>query len=123
MSWESYHELCFRMNIVNQHHELMSWVQNHYGSYDAWYQHIHSAICNGQEYCTYEIWDRAACLRYIAIYNHDIESYFEFLHPWSYSIVSRQVKIDLLYHHLFVIKTEELMKKDLENSKKEGYYS
>ena len=58
------------------------------------------------------------CLDRIESYKDVIRQFSEYLHSWSYSIVSRQVKIDLLYHRISVICTQERMLQDIQKSKK-----
>ena len=62
--------------------------------------------------------NREQCLEKIAGYQQDIVCFSEFLNPWLYSIVSRQIKIDLLYHRFSVLCTAERIQKDKENFEK-----
>ena len=109
------------MNIVDQHDELMAWVQNHYGTYNAWYEHIRKIICINSDiqlFDQYSDLGKQECLDRIESYKDTIQQFSEYLHPWSYSIVSRQVKIDLLNHRISAICTQERMLQDIEKSKK-----
>ena len=108
----------FPHQIVQQHNELNTWVLHHYDNYDAWYEHIRDIIGHGNIYDKYEDLNREQCLEKIVGYQQDIVRFSEFLNPWSYSIVSRQIKIDLLYHRFSVLCTAERVQNDKENSKK-----
>ena len=101
------------MNIVNESHENMQWL-NLYGNYDVWYEHIRNHYFQGKLWCVYKECNEEDCLMLINMYEDEKKKYLEYLYPMSYSIVSRQVTIDLLYHRLHVIKTEELHKKERE---------
>ena len=97
-------------------------MKNHYGNYNAWYEHIRNTICINSDiqlFDQYSDLSKQECLGRIESYKNVIREFSEYLHPWSYSIVSRQVKIDLLYHRISVICTEERMLEDhIQRSKK-----
>ena len=105
-------------NIVQQHDILNFWILRHYDSLDAWYEHIRQIIGGPHIYDKYIELTKAQCYERIERYQSEIVQYSEYLNQWSYSIVSRQVKIDLLYHHISVISSEERVQVDKENSKK-----
>ena len=104
--------------IVQQHNELNAWVIRHYENYNAWYEHIRDIISHGHIYDKYAELDKEQRFKKIAGYQEDILRFSEFLNQWSYSIVSRQVKIDLLYHRISVICTEKRVQEDIKKSKK-----
>ena len=101
-----------------KNHALNFWILRHYDSLDAWYEHIRQIVGGPHIYDKYIELTKAQCYESIERYQAEIVQYSEYLNQWSYSIVSRQVKIDLLYHRISVISSEERVKKDIEKSKK-----
>ena len=109
------------LHIQNQHDELIAWVQNYYNDYDAWYQHVRETISIDSGiplFDFYSNYSKQECLDRIASLQNSIQEFSTYLHQWSYSIVSRQVRIDLLYHRICVISSDERMQEDREKSKK-----
>ena len=92
-------------------------MQVKYNNCDGWYKDIRDNIFQGQHYCAYEGCNEEDCYMLIDMYQSEIDSFSKYLHAWSYAIVNRQVKIDLLNHCLFTIKSEKVMKEEFEKSK------
>lgn len=79
------------MNIIHEYQANMEWLHL-FDNYDAWYRYIRNNIFQGQHYCAYEDCNEEDCSMLIDMYQSKIDSFFEFLHAWSYAIVNRQVK-------------------------------
>ena len=99
------------MNIVNEYRNTMQWLELH-NNYTAWYNHIRDNIFQGNHWCAYDNYNQENCLMFIDIYEKEQKDAAEFLHPMSYTIVSRQVRIDLLYHRLHTLQCDELERKE-----------
>ena len=99
------------MNIVHEYYTNMQWLELH-SNYNAWYEHIRDRIFEGNHWCAYDNFTKENCLMFIDIYKKEQKDAAEILHPMSYTIISRQVRIDLLYHRLSVILREELARQD-----------
>ena len=95
------------MNIVNEYYANMQWLELN-GDYYACYEYIRNRIFQGDHWCAYDNFTKENYLLFIDIYEKEQKEAAEFLHPMSYTIVSRQVRIDLLYHRLSVILRQEL---------------
>ena len=108
----------FAQHVFQQHNLLDSWILRNYGSYDAWYEHIREIVGGPHIYDKYIELTKAQCFEKNERYQDEIVQYSEYLNQWSYSIVSRQVKIDLLYHRICVISLEKRMQEDIKKSKK-----
>ena len=112
------------MQIADEHAAHMEWVQNYYGNYHAWYEHVRDVIVTNSGIPLFDLYSnytKQQCLDRISHLQSSIQDYLTFLHPWAYSIVSNQVRIDLLYHRICVICSEERDLEDrqnLKNSKK-----
>ena len=78
-------------------------------------RHRHFA---GNHWCAYDQYNEEECLMFIEMYENEKQSASEYLHPMSYTIVSRQVHLDLLYRCLHVIRTEKLAREEKEKAKK-----
>ena len=94
----------------------MEWMHL-FDNYDAWYRYIRNHIFQGEHYCAYEDCSEKDCYMLVEIYQSEIDSLSEYLHAWSYSIVNCRVKIDLLSHRLFTIKSMRVMKEEFDKSK------
>ena len=99
------------MNIIHEYQANMEWLHL-WEDYNAWYRYIRNNIFQGQEYCAYQDYNEEDCHMLIYVYQSEIDNFFEYLNPWTYSIVNHQVKIDLLNQRLYTIRAERKKKLD-----------